>query len=87
MTKIFKIMHTLLSLIFNPVLCDAPEPWQLGFQDGATPVFEGIVELHNTVFFYLVIIFVGVTWVMGSIIINFDSTKTLSFTNILTTVH
>jgi cytochrome c oxidase subunit 2 len=68
-------MHTLLSLIFNPVLCDAPEPWQLGFQDGATPVFEGIVELHNTVFFYLVVIRVGVTWVMGSIIINFDSTK------------
>jgi cytochrome c oxidase subunit 2 len=36
--------------------CDAPYPWQIGFQDGATPTFEGIVELHDTIFFYLVVI-------------------------------
>jgi hypothetical protein len=36
--------------------CDVPYPWQIGFQDGATPTFEGIVELHDTIFFYLVVI-------------------------------
>jgi cytochrome c oxidase subunit 2 len=45
---IFYIMFTLLSLMFNPLRCDAPEPWQLGFQDGATPTYEGITELHNS---------------------------------------
>lgn len=36
MTCIIKIiMFNLLSLIFNPICCDAPEPWQVGFQDGA----------------------------------------------------
>lgn len=68
-------MFNLLSLIFNPICCDAPEPWQVGFQDGATPTYEGITELHNSIFFYLVVIFIGVTWVIASIIINFSHDK------------
>ncbi|RYE26655.1 MAG: hypothetical protein EOP45_03555 [Sphingobacteriaceae bacterium] len=28
----------------------------MGFQDGATPSFEGIVELHDSIFFYLIVI-------------------------------
>lgn len=44
------------SVLFN----DAPEPWQLGFQDGASPTHEGITELHDTIFFYLVVILFGV---------------------------
>ena len=27
--------------------CDAAEPWQLGCQDPATPVFEGMIFFHN----------------------------------------
>lgn len=65
-------MTTLLSLIYNPLLCDAPEPWQVGFQDGATPTFEGITELHNSIFFYLVVVAIGVTWALGSLMINFS---------------
>ena len=42
--------------LFNTILNDAPQPWQLGFQDSAAPGFTGIVELHNTIFFYLVVI-------------------------------
>jgi len=40
--------------ICNParlVRQDAPEPWQIGFQDPATPVAEGIQDLHHDVFF------------------------------------
>lgn len=37
-------------LIFKSILNDAPQPWQLGFQDSAAPGFTGIVELHNTIF-------------------------------------
>ena len=45
---------------FNTIFNDAPQNWQLGFQDSATPGFSGIVELHDTIFFYLIIISVGV---------------------------
>ena len=59
----------------NSVLNDAPQPWQIGFQDSASPGFSGIIELHNTLFFYLIVIVVGVFWVLGSIIINFNTIK------------
>jgi len=55
--------------------CDAPYPWQIGFQDGATPIFEGIVELHDTIFFYLVVISFLVFWMLGVIITKFNSSK------------
>lgn len=68
-------MFTLFSLFNYTLQCDAPEPWQLGFQDGASPTFEGIVELHNSIFFYLVVIFIRVTWVIISVVLNFSSHK------------
>lgn len=43
---------------------DAPEPWNLYFQDSATPQMEGIEELHNNIMFYLAIILFTVTWMM-----------------------
>lgn len=46
--------------IFNTIFNDAPENWQTGFQDSATPGFTGIIELHDTIFFYLIIVSVGV---------------------------
>jgi len=62
---------TNLITIFN----DAPQPWQIGFQDSAAPAFTGIVELHNTAFFYLVVISVAVFWVLGSTIYYFSSSS------------
>ena len=61
---------------WNIILNDAPQPWQIGFQDSAAPGFSGIVELHNTLFFYLIVIIVGVFWVLGSVMYYFNSTKT-----------
>jgi cytochrome c oxidase subunit 2 len=61
MTKFF--------LIFN----DAPQPWQLGFQDSAAPGFTGLVTLHNTIGFYLIVISVSVTWVLFSLIYYYNS--------------
>jgi cytochrome c oxidase subunit 2 len=70
------MLNMLKSLnIITPVWNDAPEPWQLAFQDGASPSFEGIVELHDQIMFYLVIILFGVSWVLSSVILNFDSNK------------
>jgi cytochrome c oxidase subunit 2 len=66
---------SLLFTILQPIYNDAPEPWQIGFQDGASPGFEGITELHDSIFFFLVVISVGVFWALGSVMINFNSTS------------
>lgn len=72
----------LLTQIFNLILnnqvikLDAPEPWQILFQDGATAGFDGIVALHDSILFYLILILVSVFWILFAIINNFNSTKT-----------
>ena len=63
----------MLNLILTNIYlyCDAPKPWGLYFQDSASPQMEGLVELHDNIMFYLLIILFGVGWIMISIIINF----------------
>jgi cytochrome c oxidase subunit 2 len=60
---------------FNTIFNDVAQPWQLGFQDSAAPGFTGLVTLHNTVGFYLVVICFSVFWVLFSIIYNYNYTK------------
>lgn len=43
----------------------------LGFQDSATPTMEGIVNLHNYIFFYIILIFVFVSWIFINILYDF----------------
>lgn len=60
---------------FNSIFNDAAQPWQLGFQDSAAPGFTGLVTLHNTIGFYLIIICFAVFWVIFSISYSYSSTK------------
>jgi hypothetical protein len=52
----------MFQLFFNYIheYCDAPRPWGLYFQDSAAPQMEGLVELHDNIMFYLIIILFGV---------------------------
>jgi len=43
--------------------CDFPKRWQTGFQDPATPVMEGIIELHQSILFILIIILITVFFI------------------------
>ena len=52
----------------NIYICDAPRPWGIYFQDSATPQMEGLLELHDNILFYLVIILFAVGWVLTSLI-------------------
>ena len=54
---------------------DAPSPWGIYFQDSATPQMEGLIELHDIIMYYLVIILFGVGWILFSIIWNYNNTK------------
>ncbi len=60
---------------FNSIFNDAAQPWQLGFQDSAAPGFTGIVTLHNTVAFYLVLITFSVFWTLFSIIYYYNDKR------------
>lgn len=64
---------SVLGLDFTTAICDAPRPWGLYFQDSATPQMEGLVELHDNILFYLVIILFGVGWILASIIRSYKS--------------
>ena len=69
-------MQFILLIIFQVILfnfsqfssiacfCDAPEPWQLGFQDPASPIMEGIIEFYNNIFFFLTVIAIMVSWLL-----------------------
>jgi hypothetical protein len=62
-----------LSFLLTTIMCDAPEPWQLGFQDGASPSFEGITELHDYILFYLIIILQGVGVILSSVVLHWNA--------------
>ena len=64
------IFHNILNINL-----DAPTPWGIHFQDSATPQMEGLIELHDNIMYYLVIILFSVGWILLSIIINFVTTK------------
>ena len=48
--------HNEVSNISVFSVSDAPVPWQLSFQDPATPVMEGIINFHNELMFFIVFI-------------------------------
>jgi len=54
---------------------DIAEPWQILFQDSGTKIMEGIINLHNWILFYLIIISVFVSWFLIVTINEFNSHK------------
>jgi cytochrome c oxidase subunit 2 len=53
------------------IFTDAPRDYQLFFQDTATPMMSGIIDLHQHIFFFIIIIFVFVVTQAINIIIFF----------------
>ena len=60
---------------FFKINFDVPTPWGIYFQDSATPQMEGLVELHDNIMYYLVVILFAVGWVLLSIVRNYIATK------------
>lgn len=57
------------------IYTDLATPWQWGFQDSATPVMEGIMELHDRIMWYVIIIFVVVSYILLRTIMIFKKNK------------
>lgn len=69
------MLQLLTPSFLTPLLCDSAYPWQIGFQDGATPSAEGVLELHDHILFYLIVITVLVFWMLGVTVVTFNSSK------------
>jgi cytochrome c oxidase subunit 2 len=66
-----------MTIFFNTLfpsatLCDAPEPWQFGFQDPATPAAEGMIAFHDYLMLFLIVIGVLVCWFFIKLFTNFN---------------
>jgi cytochrome c oxidase subunit 2 len=66
-------MNLISSYFISVSLNDAPEPWQMGFQEAATPAMEGITNLHNDIMAIIIFVAVFVMWMMGRTLYLFDS--------------
>jgi cytochrome c oxidase subunit 1 len=55
---------------------DAPEKWQMNFQDPATPVMEKIIDLHHDIQFFLILVVIAVLWMLIRIVWLFHETNT-----------
>ena len=69
------IVRLLEWLFLTIAPCDAAEPWQLGFQDAATPMMQGIIDLHHDIFFFLILILVFVLRILVRALWHFHYKK------------
>lgn len=70
--NIFCIILSFLPFIS---LADAPENWQIGFQDPATPIMQGIIDLHHDIFFFMLVILVFVLWMLARTLYHFHQKR------------
>lgn len=70
-----KLLLSVFALFPIFVLADAPESWQIGFQDPATPVMQGIIDLHHDIMFFMLVILVFVLWMLVRTIYTFHHTR------------
>lgn len=72
MSRYFKVVFLFAAMLLSgTALADYPRPWQMGLQEGVTPVMKELTELMN--FFYVLVFLVtgGVMSVMVFILIRF----------------
>lgn len=69
-------MNLLISILATSassfILADSAEEWQLGFQDAATPIAEGIIELHHDIMFILFVVTGFVGWLLARVVWRFN---------------
>ena len=71
----FETINKALSYVINldrSILCDAPEAWQIGMQDPATPQAEGMIFFHHYLLLFIVIIGIAVCYVLMVILQKFS---------------
>ena len=54
------------------VLADGAEPWQIFFQDSATPAMVSLIHFHNHIMFYLLFISIFASWALFRSFLFYD---------------
>jgi cytochrome c oxidase subunit 2 len=65
----------MLLYILTTTFLDAPNFWQIGFQDPATPIINGIIHFHNHLIYYLLVIGTFVVFLLFRAWILFKTSK------------
>ena len=68
-------MNNILNFYSVNIAADAAKDWQFGFQDPATPIMEGIINLHHDLMFFICVISVFVSWMLGRTLWHFEQTQ------------
>jgi cytochrome c oxidase subunit 2 len=61
--------------MFLSSYCDAAQKWQLGIQDPASPILEGMISFHNYLMFFVTFIGLFVCWLLYYCIVKFKADK------------
>lgn len=69
--------------MFNIFYSDSPLNYSKGFQDPASQWMLGIIDLHDSIMFYLIIIFTVVSWFFVSALLNKDYLANLHHGNLI----
>ena len=69
--------------MLNLIRADYGANYALGFQDPASNWMIGIIELHDNIMYYLIIIFQIVTWILITTLFNKNHLKYLSHGNLI----
>ena len=73
MVLLFKNSALNFLIDFNTkILCDAPEAWQIGMQDPATPQAEGMIFFHHYLLIFIIMIGIAVCYVLVIILQKFS---------------
>lgn len=59
--------------LYTTIFSDAAQPWQLRFQDPATPIAQRIIDLHHDVFSFVIFILTFVVWILRRTIYLFSN--------------
>jgi cytochrome c oxidase subunit 2 len=65
------------------IVTDSSAPFDMGFQDPASNYFIAMIDLHDNIMFYLIIISTLVTWILGSCFNRKDHLRYLSHGNLI----
>jgi len=68
----------LFQILFQFVtFCDAAEPWQIGIQDPATPIMEGMLYFHNYLMLFLIVIAFFTFWMLLQVLYFYSEERNL----------
>jgi heme/copper-type cytochrome/quinol oxidase subunit 2 len=65
------------------IFSDTSQSYAIGFQDPASNFMIAMVDLHDNIMFYLIIILTLVSWIFISALTNADHLKYLSHGNLI----